>query len=157
LTFAFAAASPADQQAMLSFLPAPHADGSPIQVSEMPVNLPAYLIHVTAELRVDGQTVASGVESFGRTVQRQANVVDLPGLSYGFFFGAVAPVKLYGAVVSHIIFIGGLMDIGHERRIGLRAMATSTIGLRTTGCAASRRAPWSTLFQNFYLRTPRHW
>jgi hypothetical protein len=202
LTLAYVAASAADQQTLLSFLPAPHADGTPIQLSEIPTSLPAYLIHVTAELRVDGVAVASGgdftlgqdlvgqggfttmdlsdwdlttdlhlagqggglglslegvskaqlaavqsrlqttsaqvaannpanlsgeqlagdvlyatalqylatLEGFGQGVQRQANVVDLPGLSYGFFYAAVAPIKVYGVIVmnaTEILDTGG--------------------------------------------------
>ncbi|MFZ1319048.1 MAG: hypothetical protein WAQ56_07030, partial [Candidatus Nitrotoga sp.] len=38
----------------------PHADGTPILPSELPTSLPGYLIHLTAELRLDGQIVASG-------------------------------------------------------------------------------------------------
>ena len=41
-------------------MPAAHPDGSPIQPNEYPASLPAYLIHVKAELKADGQIVATG-------------------------------------------------------------------------------------------------
>ncbi len=41
-------------------MPEPHPDGSPIQPDELPESLPAYLINVVPELRVDGEVVASG-------------------------------------------------------------------------------------------------
>jgi len=49
-----------DEAVINSFLPTPHADGTPIQPSELPSQLPAYLINVKPELRVDGQIVATG-------------------------------------------------------------------------------------------------
>jgi hypothetical protein len=43
-----------------SFLPQPHADGTPIQPSELPQSLPAYLINVVPQPMIDGQVVATG-------------------------------------------------------------------------------------------------
>jgi hypothetical protein len=60
ITLSFAPASPADASLIASYLPQPHADGTPIQPSELPTSLPGYLIHLTAELRLDGQVVATG-------------------------------------------------------------------------------------------------
>jgi hypothetical protein len=60
VTLSFAPSSQADADTIVSFLPKPHADGTPIQPSELPTSLPAYLIHVTAQLKVEGQVVASG-------------------------------------------------------------------------------------------------
>ncbi len=60
ITLSFAPATPADANLIASYLPKAHADGTPILPSELPTSLPGYLIHLTAEFRVDGQLVASG-------------------------------------------------------------------------------------------------
>ncbi|MBL0038830.1 MAG: hypothetical protein IPP36_09895, partial [Nitrosomonadales bacterium] len=60
ITLSFAPATQADTDLIASTLPKPHADGTPILPSELPTSLPGYLIHLTAELRLDGQIVASG-------------------------------------------------------------------------------------------------
>lgn len=60
ITVSFAPATADDQAVIESYLPKPHADGTPIQPSELPTSLPAYLIKLKPELRVDGQVVASG-------------------------------------------------------------------------------------------------
>jgi hypothetical protein len=60
ITLSFSPASPADTNLIASFLPQPHADGSPIQPSELPEDLPGYLIRLVPELKVDNQIVASG-------------------------------------------------------------------------------------------------
>ena len=59
LTLAWVAASEADQKAIEALLPKPHADGSPIQPSELPRGLPAS-IQLKPQLRVDGQIKAEG-------------------------------------------------------------------------------------------------
>lgn len=60
ITLSYSPASPQDEAVINSFLPTPHADGTPIQPSELPSQLPAYLINVKPELRIDGQVVATG-------------------------------------------------------------------------------------------------
>ncbi len=60
LTLSFSAATSSDEAVLESFIPQLHADGSPIQTSELPNSLPAYLINLVPELRIDGQVVASG-------------------------------------------------------------------------------------------------
>jgi hypothetical protein len=60
ITLSFAPATQTDADLIASYLPKAHADGSPILPSEFPASLPGYLIHLTAELRLDGQLVASG-------------------------------------------------------------------------------------------------
>ena len=59
LTLAWVAASAADQKALEALLPKPHADGSPIQPSELPTTLPAS-IQLKPQLRVDGELQAEG-------------------------------------------------------------------------------------------------
>jgi len=60
ITLSFSPAGQVDQNTINSFLPQPHVDGSPIQPSELPQNLPGYLIRLVPELRVEGQIVATG-------------------------------------------------------------------------------------------------
>jgi len=59
ITMAWVAATQADAEAIASYLPAAHSDGSPIQPSELPTSLPAS-INVALQLRVEGTTVATG-------------------------------------------------------------------------------------------------
>ena len=59
LTLAWVAASEADQKAIEALLPKPHADGSPIQPSELPTTLPAS-IQLKPQLRLEGELKAEG-------------------------------------------------------------------------------------------------
>jgi len=60
ITLSYIPATAQDEQVINSYLPKPHADGSPIQPSELPTSLPAYLIKLKPELRIDGEVVATG-------------------------------------------------------------------------------------------------
>lgn len=60
ITLSFIPATANDETIMNSYLPKPHADGTPIQPSELPSSLPAYLINLRPELRIDGQVIATG-------------------------------------------------------------------------------------------------
>lgn len=60
ITLSYSPATPADEATIESYLPAPHADGTPIDPSELPSSFPAYLIDLKPELRIDGQVVATG-------------------------------------------------------------------------------------------------
>ena len=60
ITLSYSPATSADEAVINSYLPKPHADGTPIQPSELPSSLPAYLINLKPELRVDGVVVATG-------------------------------------------------------------------------------------------------
>lgn len=62
LALSFKPASQADIDTLNSLMPQPHADGTPIQLSELPTVFPGYLINLTPEITIDGQTVASGGE-----------------------------------------------------------------------------------------------
>lgn len=55
----FKASSLADEQTINSYLPHPHADGSPIQPSELPRSMAGYLIHLTPELTLNGEVLTS--------------------------------------------------------------------------------------------------
>lgn len=60
LALSFRPATADDEATINSYLPQPHADGTPIDPSELPSSLPGYLINVKPELTVDGQVIASG-------------------------------------------------------------------------------------------------
>jgi hypothetical protein len=62
-----------------SYLPQPHADGSPIQPSELPGSLPGYLIRLKAEIRLDGQLVSQGGAVNMGSELRQASAYYNPG------------------------------------------------------------------------------
>ncbi len=63
ITLSFSPATSNDQAVIESLMPAPHADGTPIQPSELPSSFPAYLINLVPELRIDGQIVTTGAPS----------------------------------------------------------------------------------------------
>jgi hypothetical protein len=60
ITLSYSPATAQDEATINSYQPKPHADGSPIQPSELLVSLPAYLINLKPELRIDGEIVATG-------------------------------------------------------------------------------------------------
>lgn len=64
ITLSFVPATQADQDLINSYIPQPHADGSPLQPSELPSSLPGYLLKMKAEFRVDGRVVAQTSQSF---------------------------------------------------------------------------------------------
>jgi hypothetical protein len=84
ITLSFAPATQADENLMTSYLPAPHADGTPVQLSEFPKGLPGYLINLTSELRVDGQIVATGgVFTMGTSMVSSTGLFD-PNTGWNF-------------------------------------------------------------------------
>jgi len=60
ITLSYSPATPADEAVINSFIPQPHPDGTPIQPEELPTSLPAYMVNVKPELRIDGTVVATG-------------------------------------------------------------------------------------------------
>ena len=60
ITLSFSPATQDDLDLINSYLPVPHADGTPIDPSELPTSLPGYLIHLKAEIRLDGKVVEEG-------------------------------------------------------------------------------------------------
>jgi hypothetical protein len=60
ITLSYSPATAQDEAVINSYLPKPHADGTPIQPNELPSSLPAYLINLKPELRLDGVVVATG-------------------------------------------------------------------------------------------------
>ncbi|ADX44630.1 transglutaminase domain-containing protein [Paracidovorax avenae ATCC 19860] len=62
-TLAYEPADTASADLIASYLPKPHADGSPIQPGELPTSLPGYLIRLKPRLMLDGQVVAQGTQA----------------------------------------------------------------------------------------------
>ncbi|MBI5075876.1 MAG: transglutaminase domain-containing protein [Nitrospirae bacterium] len=60
ITLSYSPATQADENVINSYLPKPHTDGTPIQPNELPSSLPAYLITLKPELRIDGVVMATG-------------------------------------------------------------------------------------------------
>lgn len=58
LTLSYTPADQASADLIASYLPKPHADGSPIQPSELPSSLPGYLLKLKPQIMLDGQVVA---------------------------------------------------------------------------------------------------
>ena len=63
LTLSYAPADQATTDLIASYLPKPHADGSPIQPSELPTSLPGYLIRLKPQITLDGQVVAQSTSA----------------------------------------------------------------------------------------------
>ena len=63
LTLSYVPATQADADLIASYLPKPHADGSPILPSELPTSLPGYLINLKAQINLDGVAVATSSTS----------------------------------------------------------------------------------------------
>lgn len=63
LTLSYVPATQADADTIASYLPKPHADGRPIQPSELPTSLPGYLIKLKPQINLDGVVVASSNSS----------------------------------------------------------------------------------------------
>jgi hypothetical protein len=85
ITLSFIPATQADADLVASYLPKPHADGTPIQPSELPTSLPGYLLNLRAELRIDGQIVAqsSGAVTMGQDLLQSSGFYS-PGHSQWF-------------------------------------------------------------------------
>lgn len=70
ITLSYSPATQADENTIASYFPTPHTDGTPINPSELPSSLPAYLINLKPELRIDGAVVATGSKiTMGTTEQ----------------------------------------------------------------------------------------
>jgi hypothetical protein len=63
MTLAYVPATQADADLIASYLPRPHADGSPILPSEFPTSLPGYLIRLKPQITLDGNIVATSTQS----------------------------------------------------------------------------------------------
>ncbi len=105
LTLSFRAATSADEQALQSLLP----DGQITDASQLPQSIPAYLVQVVPELRLDGKLVKSGapmalgedlnlnytlIDPTRGSVRFNSPVVAGSYLSIGTAGGAISPAVL---------------------------------------------------------------
>ena len=79
LTLSYVPANQASLDLINSYLPKPHADGTPIQPSELPSSLPGYLIRLTPQIKLDGQVVAKGSQAIvmGTALQSTGGFTEL--------------------------------------------------------------------------------
>ncbi len=79
LTLSYVPADQATADLIASYLPKPHADGSPIQASELPTSLPGYLIRLKPQISLEGQVVAQGtsVVTMGTDLQGHGGFTQL--------------------------------------------------------------------------------
>ncbi|RYF02175.1 MAG: transglutaminase [Comamonadaceae bacterium] len=79
LTLSYIPADQATTDLIASYLPKPHADGSPIQPSELPTSLPGYLIRLKPQITLDGQPVAQATTAItmGTNLQGQGGFTQL--------------------------------------------------------------------------------
>ncbi len=113
ITLSYSPATQADEDVINSYLPAPHPDGTPIDPSELPTSLPAYLINLKPELRIDGEVVATGgsvmmglTENFNMTFTYpgQSNNVVSNLIEAGEYLGIVVDLGLKQARFSYKMF-----------------------------------------------------
>jgi hypothetical protein len=57
----------------------------------------------------------AGLQSYGAITASQAEMIDLPGLSYGMLHAQVKPNRLYGLVTTSVKIQGLNLDVGHLR------------------------------------------
>ena len=79
LTLSYVPADQASADLIASYLPKPHADGSPIQPTELPTSLPGYLIRLKPTITLEGQVVAqsSTAVTMGTDLQGQGGFTQL--------------------------------------------------------------------------------
>lgn len=111
ITLSYSPATSQDEAVINSYLPQPHADGTPIQPSELPSSLPAYLIKVKPELRINGQVVATGapvtlgaIETFDMTFSSPAYSSEI--VSNPIFAGAFNAIALDTGRVAQAQLLG---------------------------------------------------
>jgi hypothetical protein len=101
ITLSYSPATAEDEAVINSYLPTPHPDGTPIDPSELPSSLPAYLINLKPELRIDGVVVATGgavqmgvAEKFNMTFHDPAHSSDVIRnvIDAGEYFGIAVDV-----------------------------------------------------------------
>ena len=100
ITLSFSPATANDQKVIESLLPSPHADGTPIQPSELPASFPAYLINLKAELRIDGQVVATGSSVTMGSAQSFTMSLSEPGIGLSNIDNIIQTGEYFGIGVD---------------------------------------------------------
>lgn len=131
ITLSYAPATASDEAVINSYLPKLHADGTPIQSNELPSSLPAYLIQLKPELRIDGVVIATGgaigmgeIEDFNITITQpnlSAQIVNNMVIAGEFNAVALAVTRISN---DQITAIKSKLD---ETKIKLEAQEFSTL------------------------------
>lgn len=100
ITLSFSPATANDQAVIESLLPAPHADGTPIQPSELPSSFHAYLINLKPELRIDGQVVATGASTMMGIEQSFTISLNEPGIGLSNIDNIIKAGEYFGIGVD---------------------------------------------------------
>ncbi|MCL5024420.1 MAG: transglutaminase-like domain-containing protein [Nitrospirae bacterium] len=119
ITLSYSPATPQDEAAINSFLPNPHADGSPIQPNELPTLLPAYLVNLKPELRIDGVVVATGTTIGMGSSETFAMIFISPN-------GATDVIANDLRAGEYLSVALGLGRISHDQVLALKAKLEST-------------------------------
>ena len=106
ITLSYSPATANDEAVIESYLPKPHPDGTPIQPEELPQTLPAYLINMKPELRIDGQVVATGTEvGLGQNESFSIQFMDPSGIGNEIIKNEDVKVGEYDALVIDALAI----------------------------------------------------
>ncbi|AXQ31164.1 hypothetical protein D0B54_21885 [Solimonas sp. K1W22B-7] len=124
VALSFIPATTDDATALASYLPQPHADGSPVQPSEFPEDLPGYLIEMKAQLLIgDDALYTGGNLTLGTPVLLRTEIWDPGQQAWGPAGDRVADVGEY-----HALSVNG-QGMGLPR---MQAAAAGLDRLRTT-------------------------
>jgi hypothetical protein len=96
ITLSFSPAAANDLKVIEAYLPKPHADGSPIEPSELPSSLPAYLVNLKPELRLDGQVMATGSSVIMGSALSFAMTLNEPGIGTSDIDNIIQAGEYYG-------------------------------------------------------------
>jgi hypothetical protein len=131
ITLSFKPATPEDEEAMQSLLP----DGEITDISQLPTSIPAYLINVIPELKVNGHTVKEGSamrlgeELAFTTIINYRNYGKVP-YTYNVAAGSYLSIAAVGGNISQLV-LDRLKDRLQETKIILESNNATEIGMLT--------------------------
>ncbi|MEW6096115.1 MAG: hypothetical protein AB1567_06280, partial [bacterium] len=113
ITLSYVPATSEDETVIKSYIPKPHSDGSPITLSEFPTTLPAYLINLKPELKIEGEIKATGGEiKMGENQEFTLKFFMPPGLTDKVFHNLKA-----GGFYAIGLDIGGVSKEMLQKRV----------------------------------------
>jgi transglutaminase-like putative cysteine protease len=119
ITLSYSPTTQADADTINSFLPEPQPDGTPINPSELPNSLPAYLINLKPELRVDAEIIGTGGSVVMGLTENFIMKFSYPGQSDSIISNLIEAGEYLGIVVD----LGQLSD---EQLLAVRTKLLST-------------------------------
>ena len=115
ITLSFSPATANDEAVIESFLPQPHADGTPIKPNELPTSFPAYLINLKPELRIDGQVMASGAPAMMGSAHSFTLSLNEPGIGMSNIDNIIQAGEYFGiGLDTGRIGTNTFIDIGNK-------------------------------------------